>query len=95
MTKIPEGKFSIQHHGRHGTIRFETKEKTLELNWEMSGVKDYHILLTTDDSKNWRYPGDEKIEESIRKEIINGLGKWLDSQKIRSDAFAPIKRSYF
>lgn len=91
---LPEG-FSHRSRGRDGFIYFRAKERVLKLYWEISGVEDYDWLLSLEATKSWAEPEGEKVAEAERRTIIDSLDRWLASKKIRTDAFGPIKRSFF
>lgn len=91
---LPEG-FSFVSRGRSGFVYFRARDRVLELYWEVSGVEDYDWLLSLEATKVWAYPKDQRVAEAEREEIVDALERWLASKKIRTDAFGPIKRSYF
>jgi hypothetical protein len=92
FTSLPEG-FSGRSQGRSGFVYFRRQEKVLELYWEISGVADYDWLVSLEATKVWADPKGEQVPEVERQEIVEALESWLVSQKIRTDAFGPIKRS--
>ena len=89
------GGFAFESAGRSGYIYYREEEKMTEMYWEMPGADDYDILLWLEGASKWILPREEKIPEDKRRVIVDALEAWLIAKKIRSDAFAPIKRSYF
>jgi hypothetical protein len=71
--------------GRSGFVYFKEQDKILEVYWEMSGVPQYDVLISTWEIQKWTFPSQEIIPEEARKRIISGLRDYLISQKIRPD----------
>ena len=94
FTNLPEG-FSLHSRGRSGFVYFRARECVLELYWEISGVEDYDWLLSLEATKAWAHPKEEKMSDAERQTIVDALESWLASKNIRTDAFAPTKRSFF
>ncbi len=91
---LSEG-FSVRSHGRSGFVYFREQERVLELYWEISGVEDYDWLLSLEATRTWAHPKGARVAQAERQKIIDALEGWLALKKIRTDAFAPIKRSLF
>lgn len=91
---LPEG-FSVRSHGRSGFVYFRAHERVLQFYWEISGVEDYDWLLSLEAAKVWAHPKGEMVAEEEQRRIVGLLEAWLASERIRTDAFGPIKRSLF
>lgn len=74
--------FHIKSHGRAGTIYYIEDEKVLEIDFEISGVKQYDILIFYDSVCNWALPSQVKISELQKSEIRERLVEWLKFKKI-------------
>jgi hypothetical protein len=73
------------HKGRIGIIRYENEGKILEIEWELSGVKELDILLAPMELNEWKMPTGEKVPRNEQLVILKELRKWLKSKKIRTD----------
>lgn len=83
---LAEG-FTLQANGRCGYIYFRRGEHMLEIYWEVSAAEQFDILLLPLQVTHWHRPAGVLIPESESHDIIQALGRWLASQRIRSDAF--------
>jgi hypothetical protein len=77
--------FHIKDHGRAGIIYFVENEKFCEIDFEISGVSQYDILVFFDRLSEWAFPLKKKMT-GIEKEVIKDkLVIWLNLKKIKSD----------
>ena len=76
-------RFCITPSGRRGTILCSDGKRSLTIDWEMSGVTQYDILLAPIDISAWGYG--EKIPRDQQMEILFALRAWFQSQNIKSD----------
>ena len=77
--------FHLKEDGRCGTIYFIENEKFCEIDFEISGVSQYDILVFFDNLSQWDFPLKNKMTD-VEKEIIkNKLQIWLKSKKIKAD----------
>jgi hypothetical protein len=83
------GSFNMSVAGRTGEIIYKDSIGTLILPWEMSGTRDYDILLAPLNLNAWTIPKDEKIPLEKQLEILKKLRVWLSSEKYRSDVHLP------
>lgn len=90
IAKLKQG-FTFHAEGRSGAVFYKRDERILELYWEMSGVPEYDILLSTEEIRFWKYPQEEKIENPERDQIVRSLELWLRKENLRSDAFPLAK----
>jgi len=77
--------FQIKSHGRAGTIYYIEDGKVLEIEFEISGVKQYDIIIFYDSACNWALPSQVKISELEKTQIRERLIEWLKFKKIRAD----------
>ena len=77
--------FHDKSNGRQGTIYFVDQGKTCEIYYEISGVKEYDILIWFDKLNEWILPHLEAINPIDKQRIKSELQKWLDSKKIRAE----------
>jgi hypothetical protein len=75
--------FHDKPSGRAGTIYYVENGKVCELDYEISGVKEFDILINFDQLTEWIYPTKESISD---KETIKGkLVNWLNKKKIKAE----------
>lgn len=77
--------FYIKYHGRGGMIYYIDNGKVLEIDFEMSAVKQYDLLLNFDNLKSWSIPKDEPFAFKEQSAIREKLLEWLKSKRIKSD----------
>ncbi|MEJ7684444.1 MAG: hypothetical protein WKG06_42680 [Segetibacter sp.] len=77
--------FHIKYHGRAGMIYYIDNGKALEINFEMSAVRQYDLLLYFDTLKGWTIPNNEKFAFKEQSAIREKLLAWLKSKRIKSD----------
>jgi hypothetical protein len=77
--------FHIKSHGRAGTIYFIEDRKVLEIDFEISGVKQYDILIFYDIVCDWVLPNKTRVSEGQKAEIRERLVEWLKLKKIRAE----------
>jgi hypothetical protein len=77
--------FHDKPNGRHGTIYFVDNGKICELYYEISGVKEYDILIWFDQMNDWVLPNMEPITPIDKQKIKKELQSWLDSKNIRAE----------
>jgi uncharacterized protein YbaR (Trm112 family) len=82
---IKKDGFHMKPQGRWGIIYHIDNGKVLELDWEISGVPQYDILLEFETLHSWSIPDGIPImleeELTIRRKLLD----WLNKKKIRSD----------
>lgn len=83
--------FTLHVEGRSGAVFYKRDEHILEIYWEMSGVPEYDILLSTEEIRYWKYPHKEEVADMERDQIVGALESWLRKENLRSDAFPPAK----
>jgi hypothetical protein len=77
--------FSMTTSGRCGSFTYTEAGKILDVDWEMSGVSHYDILIAPVDLREWQFPQGEKISEDQQKIILARLRDWLAAQRLRTD----------
>ena len=77
--------FHDKPSGRQGTIYFVDNGKVCELYYEISGVKEYDILIWFDQLNDWFLPKTETITTIDKQKIKKELQSWLDSKNIRAE----------
>ncbi len=77
--------FIIKPDGRSGTIYYVEKERLCEIEFEISGVSQFDILIYFDSLNKWSRPNNTVMlipeKNDIRKELII----WLEKEKIRAE----------
>jgi len=71
--------------GRDGTIYYVKNRKICEIYFEMSGVKEYDILINRSTIKNWNLPEEVKLNSVEIEEIILELKQSLIKKRIKVD----------
>lgn len=69
--------------GRAGTIYYVENGRVCELDYEISGVKEFDILINFDGLTEWIFPTKESISD--KKAIKEKLVNWLNKKKIRAE----------
>ena len=77
--------FHDKPNGRAGTIYYVEKGKVCELDYEISGVKEFDILIYFDQLTEWILPEIETLSLIDKQRIKLELQNWLDSKKIRAE----------
>lgn len=76
--------FSLRASGRDGHVYYREGDRILELYWEMSGSKDFDILLSLRGLSEWMLPHREPIEITKQNELNAALRGWLTDNNIRA-----------
>jgi len=77
--------FHIKYHGRAGMIYYIDNGKVLEIDFEMSEVPQYDLLLYFGNLKGWTIPKNEPFAFIEQTAIIEKHIKWLKSKRIKKD----------
>ena len=77
--------FHDESNGRQGTIYFVDNGKVCELFYEISGAKEYDILIWFDQLDKWILPKVEPLNQVDKQVIKEKLKYWLDSKNIRAE----------
>lgn len=77
--------FYMRAQGRYGMIYYIDNGKVLEIDWEISGVPKYDILLSFDDLTTWSIPENLSITPEDKAVIRLQFQEWLKKKKIRAD----------
>ena len=77
--------FYDKSNGRAGTIYYVEKGKICELYYEISGVKEFDILIWFDQLSNWILPERKPIKFEEKEAIKEKLVDWLKQKKIRAE----------
>lgn len=84
-----KGPFQFSREGRCGSIKFNENGFKKELYWEMSGSKDYDILMSPINIKHWDEPQGKDLSEEERLNFLYRLRNYLDSIKFKTDIHFP------
>lgn len=77
--------FHLKEDGRCGIIYFVEKGKICEIDFEISGVSQYDILVFFDGLSEWVFPSKNEMTD-IEKEVIKEkLIIWLKTKKIKAE----------
>ena len=82
---ISQTGFHMKPDGRNGTIYFVKENQVCEIYFEISGVKEFDILIFFDQLTEWELPKRKPILEDEKKEILEKLLNWLKEKNIKSD----------
>jgi hypothetical protein len=82
--RLTEG-YTLKPDGRSGFIYYKEGEQVLEIYWEMSGVRQYDILISLSDIQISTRPEGEPIPTQKKEQITKGLKEFLLAKKIRPD----------
>ena len=77
--------FHNKPNGRVGTIYYVEKGKVCELYYEISGVKEFDILISFEQLKEWTLPKINVISKNDKYKIKKELLTWLVANKIRAE----------
>lgn len=77
--------FHIKYHGRAGLIYYIDNGKVLEIDFEMSAVPQFDVLLYFDTLKGWTIPKNEPFAFKEQSAIRERLLDWLKIKRIKSD----------
>ncbi|MFC4817411.1 hypothetical protein [Flavobacterium sp. GCM10023249] len=84
VTKIlKKDGFIIKPDGRSGTIYHVKKERLCEIYFEISGTREFDILIYFDSLKEWSSPNKTEMSISEKKDIREELIVWLKKEKIK------------
>ncbi|HET6767195.1 MAG TPA: hypothetical protein VFH08_07345 [Chitinophagaceae bacterium] len=76
--------FRIRSYGRAGKIIFVDKEKVCEMEFEISGVPQFTILIYFDALQYWTKPEGVLISNEQKHEIRSKLIDWLAKKKLKA-----------
>lgn len=86
VTKIlKKDGFIIKPDGRSGTIYYVEKERLCEIYFEISGIREFDILIYFDSLKEWSLPNNAEMSISEKKDIREELIVWLKKEKIKAE----------
>ncbi|MBG6187090.1 hypothetical protein [Flavobacterium sp. CAN_S2] len=77
--------FIIKPDGRSGTIYYVEKERLCEIEFEISGVSQFDILIYFDSLNKWSLPNNTEMHISEKNDIRKELIIWLEKEKIRAE----------
>lgn len=82
---VNENGFHIKPDGRSGTIYFVENNQLCEFYIEISGVKEFDIIIYFDQLNEWVLPNKKVMLESQKESIREKLIIWLEKEKIKAD----------
>ena len=82
---INKNGFHIKDSGRAGTIYYVETGKYCEIDFELSGVDKFDILIFFDSLTDWVLPDKQLMNTDEKGELKNKLKSWLTSKNIRAD----------
>jgi hypothetical protein len=77
--------FHEKNNGRAGTIYYVESGRILEINYEISGVPQYDLLIYFDAVDEWALPVKKSISFAEKETIKERLKAWFDERKIRAE----------
>jgi len=77
--------FHLKDNGRAGTIYYVETGKYCEIDFELSGLEKFDILIFFDSLKDWVVPDKQLMTGDEKEELKNKLKTWLTSKNIRAD----------
>ena len=81
---IKKDGFYDKPSGRSGTIYHADQRKLCEIDLEISGVKQYDILIYFDSLKEWILPFKKLMTTEEKAEIKEKLKPWLQNENINA-----------
>ncbi|RZK39764.1 MAG: hypothetical protein EOO90_17460 [Pedobacter sp.] len=82
---IKKDGFYDKPHGRTGTIYHVNDGKLCEIDYEISGVAYYDILIYFDGTKEWLLPEKRALSSVERTDISEKLKLWLTKKNIKAE----------
>lgn len=77
--------FHMIEDGRSGTIYYSGSKRMCEIYFELSGVKQYDILVAIDQLNEWFLPEKKLLTADEKKNIEDKLKDWLRRKRIKTD----------
>lgn len=77
--------FHDKSNGRAGTIYYVEKGQICEMYYEISGVKEFDILIWFDLLSDWILPERKAIKFEEKEAIKEKLVDWLKQKRIRAE----------
>jgi hypothetical protein len=77
--------FHLKEDGRAGTIYYVEENKLCQIFFEISGVKQFDILIFFEQLKQWELPVKKNLSDNEIEEIKEKLLIWLQKKNIKSD----------
>ena len=84
------GIIQFESYGRTGVLRYIEGGRAVEVDWEISGVGEYDILLANRGLRYWKGE-DVAIPIEKRLGILKVFREWMQSNNMRSDWCLPEK----
>jgi len=78
-------KIILEMKGRSGHLVYRNGDKTAKLYVEISGVPDYHIILSTEDLMEWHQPKGEIIRRDEEDQILQAIIAWEEESGMKTD----------
>jgi hypothetical protein len=75
--------FQFDSYGRAGNIIYREGQKTCKIEFEISGVPEYHLLLYFDALTSWDTPEQIPITGEERQFIRTKLENWLIKKSLK------------
>jgi len=82
---IQKDGFYLKPNGRSGTIYFVDNNQLCELGIEISGVKEFDIIIYFEQLIEWKLPNKKIMLENEKETIRERLLIWLKKEKIKAD----------
>ena len=82
---IQKDGFYLKPDGRSGTIYFVEENKLCQIYFEISGVKEFDILIFFEQLNQWELPNRKGMLENEKEVIKEKLSIWLGKEKIKAD----------
>lgn len=79
---MPDG-FTFKPHGRDGWIYYRDGHKVLEMYWEMSGTREYDLLIHSSQLHSWSLPTCEPLSNDDREKITARLVIWGSKNNLK------------
>lgn len=77
--------FHIKEYGRTGTIYYVEENKLCQIFFEISGVKQFDILIYFEQLKQWELPLKKNLSDNEIEKIKEKLRTWLQNKNLKSD----------
>ena len=79
--------FHLANNGRAGTIYYVKDGQLIEIGFEMSGVKEYDILISFNTVTHYVLPNKVALSESEKSLLKSELIEWLNEKRTKAQLY--------
>ena len=77
--------FHLKPEGRSGTIYYVENGMLCEMDIEISGAKQFDILIYFDGLSEWILPKKQLLNQDEKTQILERLKLWLEKENIKAE----------